>query len=248
MSQFYSKDREKLGVPEQLSVEQWSERRNNFLGWMKDNECFIQISYPRSGRVWTCNLVKAIFGKTTIQLNRTPKQDEYKLLDCPYVACHLWSKVKEFVLENLSADIVFLVRDPRDSILSIIVWYLTKSNNRKNYFGDMDFLQAQIVIIRDYYEAILPLSPLIIQYEHLCKHPIRELNKMAGYMDVSIKLSKLAKGHLENPDRYYMEHSLKWQRDDRFTDEYADIVWSGLSDLMLPFGYQRNGHSPNIIH
>ena len=89
-----------------------ADRFMRYKEYAKDNPHVVQVSYPRSGRVWLKSMVSALSKVPTVGIDGK----QHGELNTPnmYLTTHTWSQNPLPIFS--SARYVFLVRDPRDSI------------------------------------------------------------------------------------------------------------------------------------
>ena len=156
---------------------------------------------------------------------------------------------------------VFIMRDPRDAILSSIKF---RDGLWHKYFWD-----HQCDWYRHIVESFLRLNAIFIQYERVCLYPAQELNRIIEFARLQfidgneyrlLDVIKNSDGKQYESNKYisrltpmtsydrYEVHCLKWKRDERFLrEEYHVMIWAKLKDIMLPFGYTFDGHSTNLL-
>lgn len=225
-----------------------------FQEWVDENpdQYTVQVSYPRSGRHW----IQAMLDCCIFDKIRPLRwiEDEHK--DAKYLSVHpmVWPKFDDRL------KYVFVMRDPRDVILSSIKF---RDGLWHKYFWD-----HQCDWYRHIVESFLRLNALFIRYERVCLYPEWELNRIIEFANLEVmqgrlldsirhsdgkqyesgEYEQLINQHGFRGNRRYSSRCLKWQRDKRFLEEeYHIMIWAKLKDIMLPFGYTYEGHSTNLL-
>ena len=163
-------------------------------------KCFI-LSFPKCGRTWLrVMLMKAIAGHYDLQIrnyiymrqlsNQEPNVPRISVMhdDLPHRkrAEELESSKKRF----RRASVIFLVRDPRDVIVS---WYFHKSRRSQEYHGTLsDFIHEPVgsfdTVLRYYniwdQNRELPERFLLVRYEELSTDPYGELRRILNFLNL----------------------------------------------------------------
>lgn len=228
-------------------------RQDMFALWVNDNidKYTIQVSYPRSGRHWIHGILNRATNTKIAEL-RTIKGTD---IDARYFLVHpmVWPDL------DVRLSYVLLLRDPRDMILSCI-----------NYLGgkwDKGFWAKQCLAYKNMVLQILNFpNVLVVQYEQLCWNGAIEIERILEFANLERDTNRSLRGILndcaqinfdagcEHDIDYdwrtgpYFNQCLKWRKHPKFLkDGYHQMIWSLLSDIMLPFGYIESEHSSNLF-
>lgn len=221
-----------------------------FQKWVDENpdQYTVQVSYPRSGRHW----IRAMIDMCIFDKVRPLRWIDNIHKDAKYLAVHpmVWPEFDDRL------KYVFVMRDPRDVILSAIKF---RDGLWHKYFWD-----HQCDWYRHIVESFLRLNTIFIQYERMCLYPEWELNRIIKFACLNIMSKDRVLDSIRHsggrqyesgtesrsypPDDRYKAYCLKWQKDERFLrEEYHIMIWAKLKDIMLPFGYTYEGHATNLL-
>ncbi|MEK6879906.1 MAG: sulfotransferase domain-containing protein [Nanoarchaeota archaeon] len=186
------------------------------------------VSYPKTGRTWLSMILATLFQekynldkkdiisleKLTYKSNQLPK---ISLIheDNPQLKTPIELTIsKKKLLEK--KKIIFLIRDPRDVIVS---WYFHMKNRKGKYEGNIsDFLGIPIGgfhTIIEYFNIWNKYSKhknfLKITYENLSKNPLEEIKKILNFLKVyNIKdeeiINSMQKSSFENMQKMEKEN------------------------------------------
>lgn len=168
----------------------WWENFSEFGKWAENNESFLLLSHPRSGREWICDILRSLTRKES----RSPglvvpgTWSEYL-----FFLDHVQQKRAEDILMRFAAraKILLLVRDPRDAALSDSyrrVYY--KQYPDVTEYSD-ELLDSAIDDICNYWckriEDFSPYETIMVQYEHFCINPIMQLERIIEFFGLNIE-------------------------------------------------------------
>lgn len=211
--------------------------------WGKTHDHVVQISFPRSGRVWIADMITFLRGND-ITLKMPLDNKDYNqscLSEEMLYTTHLYER---FPLFNI-IKYILLVRDPRAATSSRKMW--TERHIRKDYFN-RDILDQWIQEWRYYIELFSSKNTLIVQYEKMCLHPEQELDRIMEFaafdkLNTMDNLRRLEVLSIESGSERYQKYCLKWQ----VNADINKVIWEELGDMMLGFGYTQYGHALNLF-
>lgn len=217
---------------------------DHYKEWAKENKHTIQISYPRSGRYWLIGLIEAITEVDHKFLLYGREQGYSKYMSSHPYRSSVWEPTSQYVL---------VVRDPRDAFISHC-YYAIELGCEYDPFEDMELWERYIENWRKGIRLFSQWKTLIVQYERLCLYPVKVIRKILSFADLpEVNNIRDAVLNEDTPERYdnswdrYREHCKKWQTEERFTPIHNALVWSGLSDIMIHYGYGRNRHNHILL-
>jgi len=223
-----------------------------YYSYAKQHDHFVQFSHEKSGTVWMQTMVTQIGQIPTFSLvmQNTP------LHPGAYIITHLDDQIK--LLDNVKY--ILIVRDPRDCIPSFNKMNIKNQLLTNEVWSNRQHISDQCKKWESYFTCgLLEKDIIIIQYERLCLYPLETLNKVVVHLEIPIMRSVESvvleydmdggRGkEIKNPDwSYYNIHCNKWQQEKRLPDWYNNYIYSLIGDTMLHYGYQRNGHSKNLV-
>jgi len=224
-----------------------------------------QVSCARSGRNWLASVIQKAARRPTTQI---------ELCSAPYerYAYIMWHAIKnETSFLEKHHQYIFLIRDPRDVLLSHVYFTLARRKvrniNERHIKEQLPFIERW----KDYFQRMLPLHPHILQYESLCLQPEYEISEVLKFLNITPKRSipsvvREYDQEIMNPfaiegdersrsRRYttrqqrYDDHCLKWKKSDIFVKQFSDYVWKHNKNLMQQWGYTYEGHDiSKIVH
>lgn len=257
----------------ELHVEKLKEQRvvaDQCLEWIetRDETFLSQVSYGRSGRHWLAKVMGKVTGK------REGIMEEWDPGD-PFRICYYHSHVPiNDIAKNLKT--VLLIRDFRDCLISelyhhVYLWTWERGlewPTEKEFIKTMQpgehLLEGKIRKWRKLFEILLPLDTIVLQYERLCLFPDSCIRRLCNFMGLPIVRDPLSvveecdnsvvrkAPHKQELNTYitgekrYANHCLKWQRDTKM-NYLHDYLWEKLGDLMLSWGYTKEGHATNLL-
>jgi len=238
----------------------WQERQSArvlaYNEFAKDHPHSMQLSKERSGRVWLSTIMQWVTGQKSwnLEVYPTPESGFGAEAEKYYFNSHYYPYLELFP----HGKYILLIRDPRDAFCSSVDFGVSKGVNRP-LLDDEELLKQLCREWKKYFEPLLQMDTLVVQYEQLCFAPVatirricKHLNKTVavGIMDVINKLEKrwwIDDKPPTNQERYE-EHCLKWRRHPCFADGHNDIVWEQLGDIMMHYGYLKDGHGEVLFN
>jgi len=228
------------GNPQPCNLDEYAE-------WGANNDHVVQVSFPRSGRVWISGMVIFSHCKDiNLRMSLDSKSYEPDLLSSVlYYTTHLYNEFPVFD----HAKYVLLVRDPRSAILSLRRW--TEKYISPGYFN-RKVLERWIDEWRCYIETFMDMNTLVVQYERMCLYPALEIERIMRFagLEINNAMEFLYNGNVltkgSGIDRY-TNFCLKWDFDDNMRGCCNKIVVDKVGDLMMGFGYTKEGHARNMF-
>jgi hypothetical protein len=150
---------------------------------------------------------------------------------------------------------ILLIRDPRDVIRSQLDW-IERVNDRLDQWGDINLIEKKLIEWVSYLDVVL-YNTIVVQYERLCLYPVKTIERILRFGKLDAKASIIdtverfdqSRGHQIHKtgmDRY-KEHCSKWKTDERLLGNFNDLVWDTIGDVMIHYGYLKDGHSVNLV-
>jgi len=234
--------------------------REEYNAWSVENEHNIMCSYPRSGRNYVSSLLRRLTGRV-IQAGIAPP-DGMTFSDVFLNVAHL----KKWDISGDKGRYVFLVRDPRDCILSAQYHRASRTDeNVQELMANRGLIRHSAWQWTEYIDVLMPYKPHIVQYEKLMLRPVETVAGLLEHLSIEPidDIARIVKEYdITKPDpidprtvesmtfndglERYRDHCLKWQRDQLMDEESLNIIWDQAGDKMLSFGYTPSGHSADI--
>jgi hypothetical protein len=125
---------------------------------------------------------------------------------------------------------------------------------------------------RNHLDFFIKLCPFLIQYEHLCLEPIVVIERLMEFANISshitaeeairrvdqrafhnlvpvnggVTVNRTAEyATFQSGQERYEDHCCHWKSDAFFLDEFSDRIWAELGDMMLEYGYGKDGYEPD---
>jgi hypothetical protein len=238
--------------------------------WVKTrHETFLsQVSYGRSGRHWLAAVMVKVTGENLGIMEEWDPDNPFKIV---YYHSHV--PMNE-IAKNLKS--VLLIRDFRDCLISelyhhVYLWTWERGlewPTETAFISAMQpgehLLEGKIKKWRGLFEILLPLNTIVLQYERLCLFPDSCIRRLCDFMELPIVREPMAvieefdneviqmSDHSEKPRSFvtgeerYGNHCLKWQRDPKM-NYLHEYIWEKVGDIMLSWGYTKDGHAANLL-
>lgn len=211
--------------------------------YAENNNHVMQVSYPRSGRVWVKSMVSELSGVPTVTIDAM----QHGELAVPnmYLTSHTYGSEPLPIFS--SARYVSLIRDPRDSLISFIYMFLKSGTYTEAVWRNLPIFREMAKRWRLHQECIADHNPHVIYYERMCIDPeavLRQTLKAIGYElvgDMNATLNRFCS------NSEYKDRCLKWQRDSHFTKDHNDVILDEVGDVMEIHGYTYYGHSDKLL-
>lgn len=243
-----------------------------FLEWLKTrDELFLsQVSYGRSGRHWFATRLRVLTG---ISVDGPEKWD----INDPFAIGYYHSHTGLVgAAKNLKTVLIIRdPRDCFISELyhHVYIWKKGTGNkwpDEETFISLMQvgqpLLKSKITKWLSYFKDYIPHNTIVIQYERFCLYPEEVFTRVCDFLelpmlkdpnkviaDVDNTRASVDKDgiHFEpkhygtGEERYY-DHCLKWQKD-RKLEYLHHHMWETMGDVMLQWGYTKQGHAKNLL-
>jgi len=188
---------------------------------------YIGISFPKSGRTWVKVLIAKAFSqkyhaamnvrflyKMSNHDNHIPK------IHFTHIGALNLIDILEFTKKYYRKKILFVVRDPRDTVVSY--FYQIKNRERKFKGNISEFIRHEQYGIRTLIQFMNTWNKnkdrfkdfLIVRYEDLHENPGAELEKILGFLDVKadeqIIRTAVEFAKFENMKRMEQKNKFNW--------------------------------------
>lgn len=240
-----------------------------FFDWAMENECNIQVAYPRSGRQWMSNVIYELTGKFSV-MPYDVNYDKYRNIAI-FTTHGLRFNYHPILERNKKIKLILLLRDPRACAISGVYRICIRERpfeEKREYFEETVKMFVDDVC-RNWKNCITPYrkyNPLIIQYEHLCLEPVKiierilnftELEKMTEEVENAISGSNEIRDYIYDGKKLleirkkkqfdsgisrYNHFCLRWKKDIFWKQEFSDMIYDKAGGLMEEFGYGRYEH------
>ena len=189
----------------------------------KKNQIFL-VSFPKTGRTWLSYMLREIESKKNIDLN--------------YIISHDFSEIiiesgfrqdSNIIFKNTNryfyrrAKVIFLVRDPRDVIVSHFHQVTKRAKNPLQFSSISSFVRNKSLgfnrIIHFYNlwckQKHIPKSFYLIKYEDLVNNGENELKKLLSFFNVNVSSNLI--------DQVYSESNAKKMRQKELQNKLSDF-------------------------
>lgn len=189
---------------------------NNFFSSSKQQHKYgTVVSFPKCGRTWL-----------RVMMDDLDVPMEYTHAGSSHAEGVHFNKLTAQQLNPTLGPIIFLMRDPRDVVVS--GYFQVTKRLKKNYRGSLsDFVKSEyhgIKKIITFYNAWLEKEDdniLIVTYEELQRNPVNVLQNITTFLDLSQK-NKLAYKHVA--EKYAFEKMHKMELSGAFKKKYGGIL------------------------
>lgn len=198
---------------------------------MVDSSDAVVISYQKCGRTWLRMMLGRVYQKyfslpenEVLRITESPFRFQAEFPAMPKVVFHHDDNAhRKMAYElNLSKSIyrykkvVFLVRDPRDVVVSN--YYHMTYRARSNNLNISDFVRKYFLSIIGFYNAwanSFVFDGVVVRYEDIKKNEKKELSRILSYIDPSLVISESALNEAIN--YCSLENMTKYEQQGKFS-------------------------------
>lgn len=225
----------------------FKEKYKQYDNWARDNEHIVQVSYQRSGRTWLSSVIQLLAGVDIHNLELHESVVERPASPNQYFTTHLYDCVNF----HETAKYIFLVRDPRATIMSFTYYKIASIAPGdlwcdENVWDKPEYFHDEACRWAGYFEQILEMDTIVAQYEHILLWPRDALERIFRFTGLAVEdydVSQIPAMRDAGSRAYYEHYGLRWQRDENFTDKHNETIWDCAGDTMKHYGYGREGHT-----
>lgn len=150
----------------------------------------IFVSYPRSGKEWTRQLLNVVGGKVVAQFPHGiggGNYEDYWYFNEHTVQDDVLGECKSDLIKENNLKVMLLLRDPRDVALSRAYWS-TRWAWTDYTVVTPETVEERVVYTSNHWmasiQAVLNLNPMaVIRYEQLCLYPVETLTEILRCLD-----------------------------------------------------------------
>jgi len=231
---------------------------DNYLFTPAENDVFL-ISYPRSGSTWLrVMLAEIIFGKSGDSLKDLPyympeislKQRESEVVRCPFhvIKSHELFRSKNWKNKE-NRRIIYLIRDPRDIVISYFRFQAARSNADNFDQFVLDFSAGRIWPYRwaghvDGWTGkgieAYNLDILVVRYEDFIIDTYSNLCKVTDFLGLAVEpqiiheaISNSRIGRMKEKEKLGMWENSNFQENSFIGAAYSGQWKNGLSDIQI---------------
>jgi len=179
-------------------MEVWRNIKDYILAY--SSEKYYLVSFPKTGRSWLMYMLSDIINLTNIDVSiqKTHDLSEIIIEDGTRQNPNLLFKyLKRFRYRR--SNVIFLVRDPRDVIVSHYHQVTKRSKNPFIFSSISDFVQDDVIgfnrIIHFYnlwfLNRSVPISFHLVKYEDLLHNGVGELLDLCNFLGINVDRSSL---------------------------------------------------------
>tara|TARA_B100000131_G_C18018063_1_gene573372 strand:- start:184 stop:948 length:765 start_codon:yes stop_codon:yes gene_type:complete len=182
----------------------WRNLKDIILAFYLPKGYYYLISFPKTGRTWLMYMLESIMNRLDEELilNIESSHDSSEIViedgskTDPNLIFHYTLR-----LRYLRSNILFMVRDPRDVIVSHFYQVTKRTNNPLKFENISEFLRDEKLGFKRiihfynlwYKNKKFAKKFLLIRYEDLLNDGITELDKITTFLNIDIPISNLKK-------------------------------------------------------
>lgn len=190
----------------------WRDIKDYLLSFRYPKGQYFLVSFPKTGRTWLIHMI-----------NQMKDQSNHSLMNKDHFIFNEHDN-SEIIIENgirnnpldvfrftsrfryKRAKVIFLVRDPRDVVVSHFHQVTKRAKNPFVFNSISDFVQDKVLGFKRiihfynlwYNNKHLPQDFLLIKYENLLENGVEELNKINDYLNLNISLQLVEKIYINS--------------------------------------------------
>lgn len=178
----------------------WRDIKDFILSYKYPNNQYFLVSFPKTGRTWLIHMINQIIRSSV----KTIEDGKYFILnehDGSEIIIEDGTRNNPLDIYNftsrfryLRGNVIFLVRDPRDVIVSHFYQVTKRAKNPFVFNSISEFIRDDILgfkrIIHFYNlwnkNKEIPRSFLLVSYEDLLNNGIQELEKITNFLSINV--------------------------------------------------------------